>query len=257
MHWILQENLFKENEWENLVQSLDRFSIPYSVHKVIPFIGELIPTAEPKQKKVICFGSYSMRHSAKQFGWNPGVYDLFDTNYLMQYAYWGDLMLNADSDVYSFGNTTLQEPSFIRPIDDSKYFAGRVFDVVEFLEWQNKVCILEEDYGNSLRPSTLIQVCKPKEIYSEYRFWIVNGKITTKSLYKRGQKVIYSSEVDERFDAFVLKCIELWQPAKAFVIDVCDTPDGIKIVEINTINAAGFYAGDVQSLVLALEEMEC
>jgi hypothetical protein len=40
------------------------------------------------------------------------------------------------------------------------------------------------------------------------------------------------------------------------VIDVCSTPNGLKIVEINTINAAGFYAGNIQSLVLALEAME-
>jgi hypothetical protein len=49
---------------------------------------------------------------------------------------------------------------------------------------------------------------------------------------------------------------ECWNPHRAFVIDVCDTPDGIKIVEINTINAAGFYAGNVTELVMALENME-
>lgn len=43
MHWLLQQNLFKESEWENLVSTLERFDIPYSVHKVIPFIGELEP----------------------------------------------------------------------------------------------------------------------------------------------------------------------------------------------------------------------
>jgi hypothetical protein len=257
MHWILQENIFNEKEWENLVQALNRFSIPYSIHKVIPFIGELIPTPEPTQEKVICLGAYSMRHAAKKFGWNPGVYDLFDINFRIQSSYWEDLMLNADSEIHRFENVTLNEPSFIRPIDDSKYFAGKIFDVVEFLEWQNKVCVLEEDTGNRLTADTLVQVSKPKEIYAEYRFWIVNGKIITKSMYKRGDRVMYSNQVDSRFDDFVLKCIDIWQPAKAFVIDVCDTPGGIKIVEINTLNAAGLYAADVQSLVLALEEMEC
>lgn len=44
---------------------------------------------------------------------------------------------------------------------------------------------------------------------------------------------------------------------RAFVIDVCDTDRGPKTVEINTLNSAGFYAGDVKELVLALEDMEC
>lgn len=41
------------------------------------------------------------------------------------------------------------------------------------------------------------------------------------------------------------------------MIDVCDTEEGMKIVELNTLNAAGFYAADVQKLVLALEEAFC
>lgn len=76
MHWILQNNLFQEKEWDSLVSALERFQLPYSVHKVIPFIGELVPEPTPKDEKVICLGSYSMRHSAKKHGWNPGVYDL-------------------------------------------------------------------------------------------------------------------------------------------------------------------------------------
>jgi len=34
---------------------------------------------------------------------------------------------------------------------------------------------------------------------------------------------------------------------------VCETDDGLRIVEINTLNAAGFYAADVQRLVMVLE----
>lgn len=275
MHWLLQENLFKESEWEKLVSTLERFNIPYSVHKVIPFIGELIPPAEPKHSKVICFGSYSMRHAAKREGWTPGVYDLFDVNFKVQLEHWGDEMLNADSKICRFEEATITELTFIRPYDDSKYFAGQVFDPEklnkkgepEYERWRYGVCVMEEDYGDSLTKDTLVQMCKPKVIYAEYRYWIVDGKIVTRSLYKRGHRVIYSPDVDKRFDYYVGKIIQdgnvtlscgnrpKWLP-RAFVIDVADTPDGIKIVEINTINSAGFYAGDVQALVLALENAE-
>jgi hypothetical protein len=256
MHWILQENLFKEKEWENLTTALERFNIPYSVHKVIPFIGELLPKAEPKQEKVICVGSYSMRHTAKAEGWSPGVYDLFDQDFLVQLVHWGTNMLNHDSTIVAFKDAEVTEDSFIRPINDSKYFAGQVFEKQEFLDWKRKVCVLEHDYGNSMTGDTVIQICSPKVIYAEYRFWIIDGKIATESLYKRGDKVMYSSEVDERFAEFVNRMISIWMPHRAFVIDVCDTPDGIKIVEINTLTASGFYAGDIQKLVMALEGME-
>lgn len=259
MHWILQENLFKEAEWDTLVQTLERFGIPYSVHKVVPFVGELIPAPEPKQDKVICFGSYSMRHSAKAFGWTPGVYDLEPFDFKVQCEHWGAEMLNYDSKVVPFKDAHWEDdglPRFLRPIHDSKVFPGKVYEWREFRDWQRNVCVLELDYGNSLTAETLVQVSTLKKIYEEYRYWIVDGKIVTKSLYKRGDRVMYSSEVSEYYDSYVLDMIGIWQPHRAFVIDVCSTPDGPRIVEINTINAAGFYAGDIQKLVMALEELE-
>jgi hypothetical protein len=33
-------------------------------------------------------------------------------------------------------------------------------------------------------------------------------------------------------------------------MDICLTPDGWKIVEINCVNCPGFYEGDLQKLVL-------
>lgn len=256
MHWILQTNLFREPEWDQLVGALTRFRIPHSVHKVVPFIGELVPATAPENDRVVCFGSYSLRHAAVRHGWNPGVYDLFSHDFVAQKAAWGERLLNFDSNVVAFRDARLPEDAFVRPIDDSKYFAGRVFSPEEFHAWQHQVCNLNLDFGTSLTPDTMIQVCVPKPIHAEYRFWIVGGRIVTKSLYKRGHRVVYSPEVDERLDGFVRDAVADWQPHRAFVIDVCDTPDGPRIVEINTLNSAGFYAGDVQKIVLALEELE-
>lgn len=270
MHWILQENLFRENEWDNLVSTLTRFDIPFSVHKVIPFIGELLPAPEPKHEHVVCFGSYSMRHTAKKMGWTPGVFDLFDQNFSVQMQHWGDMMLNADSQIVKFKDAHLDEMAFVRPIDDSKYFAGKVFEPEEFNDWVHKVAVLNEDYGDSLTGETLIQICKPKKIYTEYRFWIVDGQVITSSLYKRGDRVVYDNHVDAHVGKFVEHVLSTkdqrqgntmcmipdgWMPARAFVLDVCETPEGMKIVEINTINSAGFYAANVTDLVLAIDNM--
>lgn len=41
----------------------------------------------------------------------------------------------------------------------------------------------------------------------------------------------------------------------AYVLDICRTDDGLKIIETNCINAAGFYAADLGKLVSALEEL--
>jgi hypothetical protein len=204
---------------------------------------------------VICFGSYSMRHVARRHGWIPGVFDLEPQDFPQQLKHWGEHMLNAASRVTAFKDAVFpQEYAFIRPTADSKHFAGKVFTREEFEPWQRAVVALELKDGSSLTPETEVQVSPALVIHAEYRYWVVKGEIITKSLYKRGQRVYYSSEVDERVDAYVRDRVAEWQPHEAFVIDVCDTQEGMRIVEINTMNAAGFYAGDVQKLVLALEE---
>jgi len=254
MHWILQNNIFSETGWDTLLKSLEQFGIPYFEHKVVPFVGDLLPEPQLTDKNVICFGSYSMRHTAKKQGWYPGVFDLFEQDFQQQLQHWSDHMLNADSTVCRFKDALFKhEQMFVRPVNDSKYFAGRVFSRDEFESWQKSVCQLGLDDGTSLSPDTLIQLAPPVKIFGEYRFWVVKNEIVTQSQYKRGDQVIYASHVDDIFKTYVQERIDEWQPHETFVIDVCDTEKGIKIVEINTMNASGFYAADVQHLVMALE----
>lgn len=255
MHWILQNNIFNEQQYDRLIEILGRMEIPHSIHKVIPFVGELLPEPELDHKNVICFGSYSMRHTAKKNGWIPGVYDLESFDFNVQKEHWGSEMLNADATVMEFQHIEFTKPTFLRPISDSKVFAGGVFDPVDFADWKEKVCVLEHDYGNSLSKDTLVQVCPIKKIYAEYRFWVVDGKVVTQSEYKRNGKVACFEHVAPFVVEYVEKMIAIWKPLPAFVIDVCETDQDMKIVEINTINASGFYAGDIQKLVIALETL--
>ena len=253
MHWAVQTNIFNERQYDSFLDALSRLDVPYSEHKVVPFIGELEPALDIPHKNVICIGSYSMRHIAKRMEWNPGVFDILDKDFLVQRDHWGSWLLNCSAIVDEFRSIKFpQSEMFVRPITDSKAFSGKIFRRDEFEEWQKGIC--EGDYANgiSLRPDTLVQMCYPIEIYAEYRFWIVKNQVVTYSLYKRGDRVFYSPEVDDRFIDFVKERIAEWSPHETFVIDVADTEEGIKIVEPNTLNSAGFYAGDMQRLVFAL-----
>lgn len=302
MHWILQNNLFNESAYQELLETLERFNLPYSIHKVIPFIGELTqPEAPVVEGPVICMGSYSMRHAAKKHQWYPGVFDLEPCNFIMQLQKWGSHMLNADSVVTTFenanfpltsfcsahqnyestceickGSTRMVEDAFVRPIEDSKVFSGGVFTKEDFYTWKRKVVVLEEDFGNSLTKNTLVQVCNPKTILAEYRFWVVMNhdtgvsEIVCASLYKMGRTVMYKEVTRNEFGhlfEFVEARINEWSPHLAFVIDVCEVPNlmnirypgsdlqhELKIVEINTLNSSGFYACNIPKLVMALEE---
>ncbi|EDY21378.1 conserved hypothetical protein [Chthoniobacter flavus Ellin428] len=255
MHWVLQASFLSEPGRSALIAALERFGISYSVHKVVPKEGDLIPEPELKHKNVICFGSYSLRPAVLRNQWSPGLFDVLDQDFETQREHWGAHMLNFDSVVSSVRDAAFTtESMFVRPVNDSKYFSGRIFTAQEFGAWQRSICQPEADRRTSLAPQTRIQLAPLVTIHAEYRFWIVKNEIITQSLYRLGGKATPAREVDEKFASFVNERIRQWTPHETFVIDVCDTPGGIKIVEVNTLNCSASYAADVQRLVLALEQ---
>jgi glutathione synthase/RimK-type ligase-like ATP-grasp enzyme len=95
-----------------------------------------------------------------------------------------------------------------------------------------------------------------KKIYNEYRYFVVDGKVVTGSQYKLGKRVVYG-ETDQNIDiaqTFVdMLNKNIDQP---YVIDIALTDDGYKVIELNTMNCAGFYACDMQKLVTAIIDYE-
>lgn len=259
MHWILQENIFNEAAYNKFVECLDRLNISYSIHKIIPFIGELIPSPQPNQN-TICFGSYSMKYEAERLNLTPGVFDIESQDFNEQIKHWKDDMLNHDSKIYKLKDNAIindwndDELKFIRPINDSKAFSGKLYSKDDFFTWQTNICDLQLDFGDKVTPDTLIQIAQQKEIWKEHRFWVVNGEIVTASTYKIGSKIFYKEVIDDNLFEFVYDKIRLYQPHSAFCIDIAETPNGLKIIEINTLNSCGFYAADLQKLIIALEE---
>lgn len=252
MHWVLQEHDFREPGWDALIETLARFGLPHSFHKVVPFVGALLPEPALAHDNVICMGSYSMRHAARRYGWRPGVFDLAEQHFVRQHERWGEHLLNAHSRVLPFGDVVLTAPSFLRPVDDTKSFAGKVFEPSAFHEWQRSVLALGED-SHTLRASSLVQVARPVTIHAEYRCWVVHDEVVTASLYKRGDTVFSSADVPRAIVDYANARAREWRPHEAYVMDVAETASGLRVIELNTLNAAGFYAADVQRLVMALE----
>jgi hypothetical protein len=77
------------------------------------------------------------------------------------------------------------------------------------------------------------------EIFSEYRFLVVDGEVVTGSQYKYAQSMV-----------------DLWNPNRAFAIDIALTKNGYKVIEINSINSAGFYHCDIGKFVNAINNMK-
>jgi ATP-grasp domain, R2K clade family 3 len=261
MHWIIQNNIYSEEGFDNLISTLDTLGLPYSVHKCVPFEGTLDPEPKPIDGKAIVMGSYTLALKAKQYGWTPGAFITEDLDYKKQLAHWGTAMFNHDAIFTTFGAVEPQKnPFFIRPVADTKSFTGFVVDWPYFENWRNGEIRHAKKYpddvlnGRILSLDTEVMVCPNKRIYNEFRTWIVNGKAVAWSQYKVGTMQHYRENVDQRILSFAGEVAKIWSPAPAYVLDVFETENGLFIGEINNLNAAGFYKANMGKLIMALEE---
>jgi hypothetical protein len=207
-----------------------------------------------RRKDVFVFGSVRAARLACDKEWTPGSFYGKNHDFQIYKDYYKKNLLNYDSLLKDIADPIVWEPNevkFIRPTKDSKVFNGKLYSKVK---WEDTVQMVKEKYLGVMPPVT-IQVSSPKKIYKEARIWIVDGKIVTSSYYKFGDNVAWTEDVEPEGLEFAQRMADLYKVEKAFVMDICLTPDGWKIVEINCINCSGFYRGDLQKLVMALEDL--
>lgn len=270
MLWIINSDLYKEPGYQKLLTILDRLSLPNLKVKPVPFTGRLIPLEtdtsralsdvseipEPQidiSSKVMVSGSYTLCKIAKERGWTPGAFLSANLRYDVWAKSWApELLLNPNARICPVHEADFEDSrAFVRPVEDSKVFSGRVFHRKEFRSWKKK--LVKMSPGDPINGDTLVIISKPVEIFTETRLFVVKKKIATASQYKLGSRVVYSDQVDQDILEFGQHCIDVWTPDEAFVLDIARTPYGLKIVEVNCINASGFYAADMQKYVEAFE----
>lgn len=252
MHYIIQENTFREKNYDKLIDCMERFNLSHEIVHVGADEEEIKFTTN--RTDVFCFGALKLARLSKKYNWIPGALITENLDYNLYKNFYKQHLLNSDSTVYTFGTNFnwSRDNLFIRPCLDSKAFTGKVWDKTEWLTFKEKALTI----GHSivLTNDTLIQVAEPKEIYKEYRFWIINGEIITSSQYKLGNICIYDSFVDECATEFCKSMLDIHLIEKAFTMDICATPNGYKIVECGSVSCAGFYECDMQKLIMSLED---
>lgn len=269
MHWIIQEDFQNENQTRELIHNLYVLGIKHTVCKIVPFAEELDPVPTMIEgERVMLYGSYYMKRIAKKYGYQPGWFDLGESQFSRQMHHWGAYMFNADAEItrikkmvrvddkyktfpLDVNTATYLQELFIKPMDDSKAFDADVFTPEEFIKMQ-------EDYagkGMTIDPEMLVIYAKPKPVAAEYRCWIINGEVVTQCQYKRNRRFYVNSHVDEYIVGFAQGLAEMWSPAQAYVMDIFQS-DKLYIGEINSFNAAGLYQANTFSIVRAIESIK-
>lgn len=250
MHYVLQENTFREENHDVLVKTLERAGLSYEIVKVLPFVEDF--EFKTDRKDVFCFGAVKMSRLATKYGWNPGSLLNSNHDYRVYSEHYRENLLNWDSSVQRFADPIEHDVFFARPCEDTKTFTGRVFDQTQWKEFRDRH--LKSGHSTSLNDDTPIQVSSPKNITKEFRFWIVGEEVVTASLYRMGGWINYSEIVDDGAWEFAQRMVKVFRLADSFVMDICEVNSEYKIIECGCINSAGFYLANMQKLVTALEK---
>lgn len=134
---------------------------------------------------------------------------------------------------------------FVRPDSPLKPFSGRVLDRVG-------ITAAALDHGFYYDDDRLPVVVTPVvEVGEEWRFVVAEGRVVAGSGYVAdGRASTGSLAEDHAAWVFAEDVVaRLPAPERVFVVDVCETPAGLRLLELNPFSGADLYDCDRDAVV--------
>lgn len=136
-------------------------------------------------------------------------------------------------------NLSFNEDMFIKPSRDLKAFNGGVIQAGTTIE-----SFVKSSQYQSFYVDETVVIAKLVQIYSEYRFFVVDKNVVAGSQYRKGNQLYINGDIDPEVLQIAKEYALLYQPHDIFTMDIADTPNGYKIIEYNCWNASGLYNSD-------------
>jgi hypothetical protein len=252
MYFLVQANVYLDPDHYKIFDALEEWNIDYSVINIPPNSEKI--DFETDRKDVFVYGSVTIARLAKQnTDWLPGSFYGGNHLYEVYSKYYGENLLNHKVSVHKISEELIwkkDEIKFIKPYNEAKIFTGKVFSETE---WKDFVFEALKNRSNRITEDSLVQISEAKLTIKEARLWIVGGQIIDAGYYKFNDNAPFEENVSGEGLSFANEMIQLFNLEEAFVMDICLTDEGWKIVEINCINSSGFYPNtNVKSIIKAL-----
>jgi len=136
-------------------------------------------------------------------------------------------------------------PNFVRPTAGNKSFSGNIYTAYTFHnEYQFLTINKNED------PFTLCMISTKKIIHKEWRTIFIDGEYCSGSQYMQDGNLNVSSIVPTDVVAYAVKLSKdpYFQNIFEFVIDIAETYNGYKMLEVNGFETASFYDADLDKI---------
>jgi len=252
MYYIIQKNVFKDPRYDVIFEVLEELGLDYECVEFKQNSNQL--EIQTDRKDIFVYGSVKLAKITADFDWLPGSFYGNNHEFEKYSKGYGINTINYGSYISLFSDRidwSNKKELFIKPSIDAKVFTGKIFNEPE---WNDFVYnSLNDNQNHRINKNTSIQISEPYLLIKEARIWVVGKKIVTSSYYRFHGGIEFEENVEESGIKFAHNMTELYNVADAYVMDIALTYDGWKIMEINCINSAGFYRGNVMKIIKALE----
>jgi hypothetical protein len=257
--WAIQTNLLNDDTVKAVWDAAKRIGCDTREAIVIPFQDELGNEAElealdSENNVIIPYGSVKLAKISERRKWRGNCYvpETFRADV------WNEQrsdMLNCDAVTMRvkdaadyFAEHNQDEERFIRPLHDLKEFNGTVAQIGDIRSWMSSTKSGNFSFGED----TLIMVAPLQKLYSETRWFVVDGKVVDGSYYRLGGRLVPKHITEPELYKVAQEKADRWLPHVNCVMDLADTEDGVQVIEFNTINSSGFYDHNISKIVHAL-----
>jgi hypothetical protein len=136
---------------------------------------------------------------------------------------------------------------FIRPDSPLKPFSGRIVE-------RGNLSLRALDHGFYYDDEKLPVVIAPVQVVMrEWRFVVCHGRIASGSAYFAAGHTHAGEIANGEPHAFAARIAnELPPPEIIYVMDICETPAGLRLLELNPFSGADLYACSGASIVDAV-----
>ena len=248
MKFLIQKNLFKKVDLDNIRSLLEKYPTDYV--DLIPFTNHIDVNGN---EDYIPYGSTLFTMIANsQYKWSGLHFSLDTFNYEASLENRNDMLndnvMRLDDAIHFLASNDPKKDIFVRPSADLKQFSGGVFTAQECHDWFKDMMECATSGSYKLDPDTKVVVSLPKVIDKEVRCFIVGGEVVSSSIYRQNGSLLYK----RCFESVFQQIADSWLPDDCCVMDLAYTSNGIKVIEFNCINSSGMYDCDKDKIFKSL-----
>ena len=256
--FAIEQDVFNE-DFSEMYRAISLNGAVYNNVVYRPFFGIHECRIDSEDTDVIFMGSLNCaKHVIRNTKWRVWCdFDKFKCSHY--YTYLGEHLINKNylmmplgeverqkNNIYNYlnphGNT--DNYFFIRPDNGYKSFTGNLVNYTTISSELGSFVNCDSDYEQ------LVVISSPKNIKQEWRFFVIDGKVITGSLYHVDGKLNKSRNSPLNVWKYAEKIAKEYQPESAYVLDIGEFNNGnLGVMEVNSFSCSGLYLCD-QNLII-------